>query len=68
MKNPEIKNGQLWFNTKSQRVERVIHTNAGMITTSFHKEMLYGWPRTAFRRATSEEVKVYLAPIVASPA
>lgn len=55
-----MKNGQLWYNTRTRRVERVIATGPRVCATSFHREDLVGWPNSYMRRATGAEVKEYL--------
>ena len=55
-----MKNGQLWYNTQSRRVERVIATGPRVCATSFHREDLVGWPNSYLRPATSAEVREYL--------
>jgi len=55
-----MKNGQLWYNTMTRRVERVIATGPRVCATSFHREDLAGWPNSYLRRATGGEVKEYL--------
>jgi hypothetical protein len=55
-----MKNGQLWYNTQSRRVERVIATGPRVCATSFHREDLVGWPNSYMRRATGAEVQEYL--------
>ena len=58
-----MKNGQLWFNTQTRRVERVIATGPRVCATSFHREDLIGWPNSYMRRATKEEVLQYLEEV-----
>ena len=58
-----MKNGQLWFNTQTRRVERVIATGPRVCATSFHREDLMGWPNSYMRRATEEEVLQYLEEV-----
>lgn len=55
-----MKNGQLWYNTQTRRVERVIATGPRVCATSFHREDLVGWPNSYLRRATKSEVLEYL--------
>ncbi len=55
-----MKNGQLWYNTITRRVERVIATGPRVCATSFHREDLCGWANSLMRRATSAEVIEYL--------
>lgn len=55
-----MKNGQLWYNTQSRRVERLVATGPRACATSFHRESLVGWPNSYLRRATSEEMREYL--------
>jgi hypothetical protein len=63
MKTIQMKNGQLWFNTVTHRVERVLSTGPRVCATSHHKEDLVGWPVSRLRPATSEEVFNYLGEI-----
>ena len=58
-----MKNGQLWYNTQTRRVERVIATGPRVCATSFHREDLIGWPNSYMRRATKEEVLQYLEEV-----
>lgn len=58
-----MKNGQLWFNTVTHRVERVLSTGPRVCATSHHKKDLVGWPVSRLRPATSEEVFNYLGEI-----
>lgn len=58
-----MKNGQLWFNTQTRRVERVTATGPRVCATSFHREDLMGWPNSYLRRATKEEVEQYLEEV-----
>ena len=53
-----MKNGQLWYNTRTRRVERVIATGPRVCATSYHREDLVGWPNSYMRLATSAEVIV----------
>lgn len=55
-----MKNGQLWYNTITRRVERVIATGSRVCATSFHRQDLVGWPSSYLRRANSDEVQQYL--------
>ena len=55
-----MKNGQLWYNTRTRRVERVIATGPRVCATSYHREDLCGWLNSQMRRATSAEVLEYL--------
>jgi hypothetical protein len=55
-----MKNGQLWYNTQTRRVERVIATGPRVCATSFHREDLMGWPNSYLRRANKAEVLEYL--------
>ena len=55
-----MKNGQLWYNSQTRRVERVIATGPRVCATSFHREDLVGWPNSYLRRATKAEVLEYL--------
>lgn len=55
-----MKNGQLWYNTITRRVERVIATGPRVCATSFHRQDLVGWPNSYLRRANSDEVQQYL--------
>jgi len=55
-----MKNGQLWYNTRTRRVERVIATGPRVCATSYHREDLVGWPNSYMRLATSAEVIEYL--------
>lgn len=61
-----MKNGQLWFNTQTRRVERVTAAGPRVCATSFHREDLMGWPNSYLRRATKEEVKQYLEEVAGS--
>lgn len=58
-----MKNGQLWFNTQTRRVERVIATGPRVCASSFHREDLVGWPNSYMRRATKQEVLQYLQDV-----
>jgi hypothetical protein len=58
-----MKNGQLWFNTFMQRVERIVACGPRVVASTYHKEDLHGWVRSQFRPATREEVEAYLAPV-----
>lgn len=63
MKIQEMKNGQLWFNTVTHRVERVLSTGPRVCATSYHKEDLVAWPVTRLRPANETEVFNYLGEI-----
>jgi len=58
-----MKNGQLWYNTVTRRVERVIATGPRVCATSFHREDLVGWPNSYMRKCTSEEMAEYLREV-----
>ena len=58
-----MKNGQLWFNTQTRRVERIIATGPRVCASSFHREDLVGWPNSYMRRATKQEVLQYLQDV-----
>jgi hypothetical protein len=72
-----MKNGQLWYNTITRRVERVIATGPRVCATSFHREDLVGWgirralflsrfddqPNSYMRKCTSEEIEGYLREV-----
>ena len=55
-----MKNGQLWFNTVTNRVERIRSLGPIVVATTYHKQDLNGWVRSQFRAATTTEVKTYL--------
>jgi hypothetical protein len=63
MKNPEMKNGQLWFNLITRRIERLRCIGPLLVATTHHKDDLQGWARSQFRAASAAEVQKYLDEI-----
>ena len=62
MKTKEIKNGSLYFNTKTDRVERVISNQFSntRVVTEHHKREEGSVQSKNLRLATAEEVEGYL--------
>jgi hypothetical protein len=57
-----IKKGSLYFNTTTKQVERVITIqDVSLVWSSKHKQEVKAFPRSAFRIATTDEVKAYLS-------
>ena len=64
MKNKDIRNGSLYYNTKRNRVERVISNNfsKSRVVTECHKQDQKAVPTRYLRLASGEEVDSYLTP------
>ena len=62
MKTKEVKNGSLYFNTKTDRVERVISNQFSntRVVTEHHKREEGSVQAKNLRLATAEEVESYL--------
>jgi len=55
-----MKRGHLYFNTVTNRVERVSATNGENAKTVYHKTEIAVYPFASFRLASREEVMTYL--------
>lgn len=64
MRTKDIRNGSLYFNTKRNRVERVISNNFSKtrVVTECHKQDQSAVPSRYLRLADNEEVSNYLTP------
>tara|TARA_R100001082_G_C4257300_1_gene114051 strand:+ start:367 stop:558 length:192 start_codon:yes stop_codon:yes gene_type:complete len=61
MKMKEVKNGSLYYNEESDRVERVIGFISGQRVVTYHHKADYHYPQASkLRIADSSEVKEYL--------
>ena len=64
MRTKDIRNGSLYYNTKRNRVERVISNNfsKSRVVTECHKQDQKAVPTRYLRLASGEEVDNYLTP------
>jgi len=53
-------NGKLYFNTRTNRVERVVETCGALVFTSWHKDEIKTYRKTEIQKATKVEVEQYL--------
>ena len=58
-----MKNGQLWYNLVTRRIERLRSLGPVVVATTHHKDDLQGWARSQFRAGSAEEVQNYLDEI-----
>ena len=61
MKMKEIRNGSLYYNEESKRVERVVGSISGHRVVTYHHKKDYNYPQTrVLRIADTDEVTDYL--------
>ena len=62
MKMKEVRNGSLYHNDETNRVERVIGSISGQRVVTYHHKKDVKYPQAAkLRLASSEEVESYLS-------